>query len=103
MTDKLDPHVVISSGSVITGTLMTPNLVTVDEAIAKLDQHFKKSQHLRYGQMFLVIVLPRFVWPELFYQTSVGKCREMIRQWIIDNQCADRVVREIEQSTITGF
>lgn len=58
----------------------------VNMVIARLDSLFKRTHHLRYGQMFLNMGVSKNPWPELYHKTEVGVCREIIRQWLTDNQ-----------------
>jgi hypothetical protein len=67
----------------------------VQMALLRFDALFERTTHLRYGQLFMILCLPRMTWPELFYQENRYIARNMIEVKITDWQNAEFVNRMI--------
>ena len=67
-------------------------------SIGIIERASAKSEHERLGQYFV----NRYIagqWPELFYEESYDKARQMIIEWLMDHQYKFEMppkVREIE-------
>lgn len=61
------------------------------ESLDKVEsKHGREGRSLRLGQFFCNRYI-KAPWPELYYEESTEKAREMIRAWLIDHHYLDKL------------
>jgi hypothetical protein len=76
----------------------------VDQALLRLDAAYRRTKHLRYGQFFLNHADRHIGWNQCYFTEDNFKAREMIRQFLIDNQSPEflnRILDAIEKNEQT--